>query len=483
MVIALVATGRVETHSLLNAQGWWGLSVTLLVFVSSAQHEYQKPAAHERRDFLLASLMAALTVAACWRFFDVGFLSDDFILVRRALKEQIWFAPLFTDGGGDGFYRPLGNLSFSLTAVWAGGDALLWHAGSLAIHAINTALMFLLARKFGLPKASSAMAAALFAIHGTRPEAVAWIAARFDLIMMFFVLCGLLLYQYERMWGPAFAFACMICALLTKEAAYAFPLLLLLFGSARKTIPFFLGAGAMFIYRWTLLGGIGGYKSAGTNDPAVLNFGILPVLKVLALRLWSVLYFPINRAVEQSPLLAVLTAVYMAILICAAWNRMDRRQWTRAMLFLLAASIPPLHQLLIGLDLEKSRLLYLPAAGFCLMMGVLMDGQRGLLRWAFCAVLLLFHFGALQNNLNAWQSASDKAIATLETASSCIGPNRDSADVRGLPRTYKGVYFFANGFAEGLELLRGKPVSINLGTAGAAVLTWDARRQELRCGE
>ena len=482
-VATLAATGRVETHSLLNAQGWFGLSLTMLVFVMSTRSPAKEPAALDRRDVLYAALMSALAVAACWRVLGIGFLSDDFILVRRALKEEFWLAATFTQGGGDGFYRPLGNLSFHLTAALAGGNAVLWHAGSLAIHATNTALLFLLARKFGLTKSAASMAAALFAIHGTRPEAVAWIAARFDLIMLFFVLCGLLLYQCEGIWAPVLALICMVCALLTKEAAYAFPLLLLLLGPARKTIPFFLGAGALFAYRWTLLGGIGGYRSAGTDDAAALHFGILPVMKVLGLRLWSVLYLPINRAVEQQTILIILTIVYMGILIFAAGQRIDRRQWTRAVLFLLAACIPPLHQLLIGLDLEKSRLLYLPAVGFCLMMGVLIESQSGRMRWAFCAVLLLFHFAALQNNLNAWEAASDKAAVTLDKASACIGPNGDSATVSNLPRTYKGVYFFANGFAEGLELMRGKPISINQGGPEAAVLTWDAQRQELHCVE
>jgi hypothetical protein len=458
----------------------------MLLLLRASPKVDRKQVALDRKDFLLAILMAAVAFAAFSRTLNFGFLSDDFILVHRAVKEQTWLSAVFTHGGGDGFFRPLGHLSFSLTALFAGSDDYLWHASSIALHAVNTALFFLLARKFGLTPSSAVFAAMLSAIHGTRPETVAWITARFDLVMLFFVLCALLLYQCEGVGASVLAFLCMLAALLSKEAAYAFPLLLLLFGPVQKAIPYFLGTAAMFAYRWVLLGGIGGYKSAGSDEPAVMHFGLLSALKVFALRLWSALYVPINRAAEPSHLLLALTTLYLAVLIWTLWRGsqiVDQKQSVRAMLFLLLASLPPLHQLLIGADLEKSRHLNLAVVGFCLLFGVWFDAQAGRARQTFFAIVLLFHFGALWSNLNVWEEAADKAAITLEKASACIGPNRDSATVSGLPRIYKGVYFFANGFPEGLEMLRGKPVSINHGESGGAVLTWDAGKQELRCVE
>ena len=49
-------------------------------------------------------LIVSVTVGACWRMIDIGFLSDDFILVRRALQEPVLLLPMFTSGGGDGFF-------------------------------------------------------------------------------------------------------------------------------------------------------------------------------------------------------------------------------------------------------------------------------------------------------------------------------------------------------------------------------------------
>jgi len=468
--VSLVVMGRLDAHSLLNAQGWFGLFLTLLVLSGSVDGPRQH-VPFDSRDAASAAMICVMAAAACWRVLNLGFLSDDFVLLRHVLKEPAYLVPMFTRGGGDGFYRPIGNLSYVVTAWLVGGDAVSWHAFALGLHAVNSGLMYLLARKFGLGRLPALIAAALFAIHGTRPEAVAWVAARFDLLMMFFVLCGLLLYEFTVL-----AFLCMLGALLTKEAGYAFPLLLLLFGTWRKAAPFFVGAGAMFAYRWSLLGGIGGYKLAGSDDAAALHFGLLPAVKVLGSRLWSLLYVPVNRAVAQPWWLTVLTALYMGVLLYTAWHRVDRKQWIRATLFVIAACLPPLHQLLIGADMEKSRLLYLPVAGFCLMMGVLLDGQRERLQWASGAMVLVFHFAALQNNLNAWELASDQAAATLEKASACIGAE-NRAQLGAMPRTLHGVYFFANGFPEGLELLRGKPVE----EGERPVVLWDAKRQQMSC--
>lgn len=79
-------------------------------------------------------------------------------------------------------------------------------------------------------------AAALFAVHGTRPEAAMWIAGRFDLVATLFILMGLLL--FIRSYGEASSIGyvyemaslmCMVLAILSKESAFVFPLLLMLF--------------------------------------------------------------------------------------------------------------------------------------------------------------------------------------------------------------------------------------------------------------
>ena len=79
--------------------------------------------------------------------------------------------------------------------------------------------------------------------------------------------------------------------------------------------------------------------------------------------MWAALYFPINWSAEPGRLFGLLLMVSTA-----CWLRlsMTRLRWTEAAIplgFTILSAIPPLHQLLIGQDLQKSRLLYLPSVG------------------------------------------------------------------------------------------------------------------------
>ena len=173
--------------------------------------------------------------------------------------------------------------------------------------------VFILAIRLCIPWRAAFFATALFAIHGTRPRGAVWIAGRFDLVSTFFVLVGLLSFLRSQREAGRIAYpyiigslVCMVLSILSKEAAYTFPLLLVLLMVARREslrnrigilVPFFVSAAVLFGYRWWLFGGIGGYRNAMTGKAQALTFG-LPTLKVLVLRIWSALYFPINWSTE-----------------------------------------------------------------------------------------------------------------------------------------------------------------------------------------
>src|SRR4051812_27009425 len=117
--------------------------------------------------------------------------------------------------------------------MWAGSKPPLWHATALALHIVNVVLGFTLAVVLGRSRMAATFAAALFAIHGTRPEVAVWVAGRFDLLSTSFVLSGLLFFirsQHELgLTGYVYAFGsllCMILAILSKEPAYVYPVLL-----------------------------------------------------------------------------------------------------------------------------------------------------------------------------------------------------------------------------------------------------------------
>jgi hypothetical protein len=443
------------------------------------------PVGNQRLSAVTILALMGFTIAAFWRTLHFYFLSDDFVLVKLANTFHFAMRPMFGTAGGDGFFRPIGYISLAVTSMWAGLSPTAWHITALALHIINCVLVFMLAIQLGRSRMAAIFAAALFAVHGTRPEAVAWIAGRFDLVATFFVLAGLLFFVSGNLHLTA-SLVCMAMAILSKESAYIFPLLLVLAPiadlRASRTfvlIPFFVTAAGLFAYRCWLFGGIGGYKDAQTGKAQALTVG-MSTAKALGIRVWTALFFPINWSVEPGVGLTALTIAYIGALVWLATSRPNRALMTFALGFVIASILPPLHLLVIGMALENSRLLYLPSVGFCLMLAVAAEGLKGRVRWIVPGVILAFNFAALQHNLDAWEYASERAQTASAVAMKRISPGTEGM-VSGLPGSLRGVPFFANGFPESIELQRNSS-GITTECHGMAVprLIWDGAEDKFQ---
>jgi len=448
----------IPVRSAANPEGWAGLAVTAALLLGSRPSGPGKPRPPDdavRFAAISAGLML-LTALAFWPAIHFYFLSDDFLIVRYANTSPPGWT-LFTAPGGDGFYRPLGNLSLAATAIWAGYSPVAWHVAALAIHAANVWLVWRMSQHFFPSQLTSGFAAALFAIHGTRPEAVAWIAGRFDLVATFFFLCGLWFYlRSNRRRYLVASLICMILAILSKESAYLFPLVLLLFPAATRmrktTLPFFAAAILLFAHRIWLFGGLGGYQDPHQAGSQALTIG-LSTIKTLALRLWMALYFPIDWSVAPGVALTALAILYLGALLILAAGRPAREKLLFGFGFLAISIVPPLHLLGIDDTLANSRLLYLPSVGFAWMLAAAIDCWNRRLRWLAAGAILLFHFAALEHNLNLWADASAKARAVSDVASTCGQGTGGRVVVAGaLPGHLRGVPFFANGLEELLAI-------------------------------
>lgn len=470
----------------LNAEGWLGLSLSILLL--TGRRGPQAFAVRNRWATLVSFVaLAAVTAAAYWRALAISFLSDDFVLLK--LAQQFQFAwPILVTPGGDGFYRPVGYASLALTAGPAGTDPMNWHLAGLALHLTNVFLVFVLANRLGASQPAALLTSAVFAVHGTGPEAVVWLAGRFDLIATLFVLAGLLLFESSRRtrptnrWTTAAALLCMTLAILSKESAYIFPVLLVLlllakrqltWRTAAELVPFVVTAMALFAYRFWLFSGIGGYVDPHSGVPQAFSFG-LSTLKAISLRLWMALYFPVNWSVEPGVWLGAAMITYVGGLFWVATTRPNRRFVMFALGFVVAAALPPLHLLGIGADLANSRVLYLPSVGWALLMGVAFDGLQRPARWALFGIVLIFHLLTLEHNLNSWESVAGKARAAATAAGKCADQRPSSR----LPAKLQGVPFFANGFQEAVEFYRKSRPAIP--EPGAP--NWNSATQSMVCG-
>ncbi|HEV8040253.1 MAG TPA: hypothetical protein VGP62_15400 [Bryobacteraceae bacterium] len=484
--------GPIYFRSPLNVEGVIGLAVALLLLLQ-AKIVHTSPEPTRRNpagDAIAVLLIAGLIMATFWRSASFYFLSDDFILVNQAKSFLYNFRSIFATPGADGSYRPITHLYMSLAYKWAGVDSMHWHWTELAIHAANSILVFVVARMLGFLRFGAAFAATLFAVHGTRPEAVVWIAGRADLLAALFVLLGLA--SFIRFWngeGRAVwlgaSLMSMTLGILSKESAYTFALLLVVFLASKNALrtrralyaltPFFVVTASLAAWRIILLGGVGGYKTQ-TGHSEALSIGMLPVVKALTLRLASISFFPVNWSHEPSTVFGIIMVLYLAALVWLTRAQVGWNAFIVPLGFLLVLVLPPLSQLLIGADLQKARVLYLPLLGFCLMLATAVEALRRKSRWLVAITILIFNIAALFHNLNAWEEAGEKARTACSVAAAC--PNK--VVVSGLPGSLNGVYFFANGFQECVEMQRNSNASRPSDSSQhACILQWDNRTEEL----
>jgi hypothetical protein len=500
---------QIRLNSPINAAGCFGLALVLGLVMRDSPGGGEpvagarSPAAWVR---LAALALAALTAASFWQALRFYFLADDFIILKAVSSSaRPGLRALLTATGGDGFYRPLTTLSLALTGEWAGLDPIAWHTAGLAVHFANSLFVLGLARHLCSGRLAALLAAALFALHGTRPEAVVWISGRPDLLAAFFVLGGMLLFIHSLRRPSVgsrrlrvISLVAMTLGILSKEVSYVFPVLLLAFlisepemslRKLRLLVPFFSIAAGMFVCRLVLLGGIGGYKATETGRVQALDLSLVSSLKALLMRIWAALFFPINWSFQPGALLSAGMVLYLVSLAVLSRAGVERRRLVFPIGFVLISALPPLHLLLIGPELLKSRLLYIPSAGFCLLLALAADSLRGRMRATVAGIVVVFNLVALEHNLRIWKYVSARSESACVFAAGAIAPTTRKVSVTGLPVDLHGVHFFGNGFPEAVEMqLGGKPVPIEIRRSlespapmdGETRLIWDQSKDELQ---
>lgn len=180
-----------------------------------------------------------LAVAAFWLYLPVRALPflryDDEAYVTANPNVQ---AGLGSDGVVWAFttfhasnWHPLSWLSHMLDVTLFGTSAVGPHVENALLHALNSALLFLVLLRLTAATGRSAAAALLFAVHPQHVESVAWVAERKDLLCALFALLALhawpgsALDGNRRAYLATFGFA--VLGFLAKPMLVSLPLLLL----------------------------------------------------------------------------------------------------------------------------------------------------------------------------------------------------------------------------------------------------------------
>ena len=267
---------------------------------------------------------------------------------------RIWFS---TDAPSQ--YFPLVYTTFRAEYQLWGLNPAGYHVVNVAIHSINTLLLWLVLRRLGAPGAW--LASAIFALHPVNVESVAWITERKNVLMLFFSLLSVLCWV-EFVFGSKsgrkailpYAGSLLFCALalFSKATACTLPAVLVLIlwlkGSPvtakrwLQIVPYIamaIGIGLLVMW-WER-------NHQGTG---FVNFGLSPVEKTLLagralwFYLWK-LFWPANLMfsyprwnIDATNIWQYAWPVAFVIAILCAWllrKRMGRAPLTALLFFVL----------------------------------------------------------------------------------------------------------------------------------------------------
>jgi len=386
----------------------------------------------DRENIRRYSLLGLPPVVALLLYLPVlrgGLVWDDPLFLYRPLyRPPVDWARLLSTPFvlSPNYFRPLAVATFPLLG---GATPWLQHLVNLLLHALNTALVTVLAFRLsaGHDKASTHRAACmvglLYAVHPALVEGVAFISSRFDLLLTTFLLLALLadhtLRERPRL-RPLAVGGCVLLAALSKEMAAGFLLVLPLWHLAtsdsptsfrdllRRQWPVYLAtlvADLLYLaLRYAALGYLyrptrGALLSAGS----LLQHTLLVARSLVEYALLAVWPFTTLSPIHYSPLPLPLNlpvawvALALALALLAGlgrWLRRDRRAAALAAAALLAL-LPVLNLLPLELGggaFVAERFLLFPLALLTLALGVWLARTQpanlrpALLLWGLVAI-------------------------------------------------------------------------------------------------
>lgn len=422
--------------------------------------------------------VSAVALLTYWQAIQVGFLSDDHLLLVAARFRPNDLALLSVNPDAI-FYRPLGLLAWKgLYALWQ-YQAAGYHLAAAGLHALNAVLVAALAREFSPTRPSLALSAGLlFAVLPFSIEAVVWLASLYDLLVTATYLLTLLVFirawRGRAVWPNLLGAGLYQLCLWSKEAAFSLPAVLVVVALLLPRRPraaavaaslalalVLLGVNAA--QRWAVWGGLGGYPETtyALRGQLLLNLGSIAV-KLVA---------PYNLALFGPVRLWATLLSMTALGVVGLWAARRRRPLLLSAAWLALTIAVFINVSGVGSDLQNTRYLYLPAAGFCLGLVEVLHGaarrlagrvppaleakRMGWLGRAVVAALAGYYFVLVQAQVQPWITATrltDSLAAQIHALTAGARP-ASLLQVVGLPDNVQGAYIFRNG-TEAVQLNR-----------------------------
>ena len=428
----------------------------ILDLVRPADRKLERPASLTQfldKSGVLEVLVCAVTVLAYVGTLAFGFVYDDKPVIVDNVAIRSWrlvahdLIPQISAGiaapSSGTFYRPVTLLWMRLNYAIFGLNPAGWHFAMLAGHVLMTYLVFVAVRKLSDNRNTAAIAAILFGLHPVHVENVAWLSSVNDLLMSVLLLASFLAFlnfrDGKKLWmAPSVLLFGL--ALLSKETAAAFPLLILGFAvilarphatelsslvrSALKeglvSIPYFIVLVTYLAARRMMLHGLVkpitplGWTTMILTWPSIIWFDLKHLMfPIFSSEFYSLAY--VTTPGLENFLLPVLFLVG-AFVAAGYWisKLPDPRLGLFALGWVFVPILPTLYLRAIAPgDFVHDRFLYLPSVGIVILIALAVEQvstsktlqRSGVpVKWAVVAILCTAAFvGTLSHQLQ-WAS-------------------------------------------------------------------------------
>jgi protein O-mannosyl-transferase len=406
------------------------------------------------------TLVCTITALAYLGTLAFGFVYDDKPAIVDNVSIRTWgsLSHYFvrqlstangTPGGGT-FYRPISFLWLRLNYACFGLNPAGWHFAMLAGHVLMTYLVFVFVKKLTSHRTTATIASLLFGLHPVHVENVAWLSSVGDLLMSALLVGSFMAYLKFRdrsktkikIW-LGISLLLFTLALLSKETAAVFPLLILAFAitsispltfqnpslnsllsEACVSIPYFIILAGYLAIRLPMLQGL---ASPITPLPWTTMFFTWPSaiwfdVKHLLLPLSSSEFYSLAYVTRPGLANFLLPVLFVVVALMAASYAISRLSspglGSFALIWAALPILPTLYLRAVAPDnFVHDRFLYLPSVGIVLLLalateqisiprrsGSSVETLRavGIVKWAAVGVLAATAFVATSTYQLQW---------------------------------------------------------------------------------
>ncbi len=382
------------------------------------------------------ALTAAIVLGVWSSALNNGFVYDDhkYLLGNPWIKDAVFISDIFSSSAsgfspGDATsntYRPMLYMLYLAEYLFFGLKPFYFHLVNILAHALNAALVFLLASKLLEKEGGGRVYPALFAglafgLHTINSEAVNWVSASTELFFALFVLAALNLYlkRSSGLLSAPFFFV----ALLFKETAAALPVIIYLYDFSRgreiferwKAYALFAAAGGLY---WLMrFNAIGGFMHHKQSDLSFLEAGlnVFPLVAAylgkLVLPMGLSAIYEFRPAVSLFDVRVMAGAAVVAGFLAAMFLARRSPAIFTGLAMMTAPLLPVLYVPALSSSAMADRYLYLPSAGLAIVLAALvsrLEGKAAAVSAVFASALLAAWAAGSLDRGHAWQS--DKAL-------------------------------------------------------------------------